>query len=228
MIKEKKLSAKTHVYQSIKKAILNRNISPGVQLVESVIASKLSVSRTPIRAAIKELEQEGLVDVIPNRGAFVINPSIEEIEQVYKARLELEMIGFKYGKEHINDQVIKTLEDLIKVEENTYKDRDFIKNLEVNKEFHMTIARTCHNKYLIDFIEQAINKSNVHLIFYDRFFEVHDENNIRGLQEHKQLVQSLKEQDFEKVENLLSKHIMNTLYELKENQNKYPLNNSFI
>ncbi|MBH0231527.1 GntR family transcriptional regulator [Halobacillus yeomjeoni] len=228
MVQEKKQSATKFVYQSIKEAIINRNISPGVQLVESVISSKLNVSRTPIRAAIKELEQEGLVNLIANRGAFVINPTMQEIIQVYEARLELEKIGFKYGKEQFSHQDIERLENLIEREEQTYQERDFLTNLEINKQFHLSLASPCKNKFLIELIEQAIHKSNVHLIFYDLFFEVHDKEDIRGLQEHKQIVQSLKERDFEKAEHLLSEHILHTLHELKENQIHTPFSNPFI
>jgi DNA-binding GntR family transcriptional regulator len=89
----KKVSMEENVYNHIKKAILARKLAPGKQLVENNLSNSLGVSRTPIRNAIKRLSIEGLVDIIPNRGAFVTNPTKEEMIQAYELRAKLEYIA---------------------------------------------------------------------------------------------------------------------------------------
>jgi len=75
MVQSKKQNSENSVYQKLKTAIRKRYIKQGSQLVEVTLAQKLGVSRTPVRSAIKKLEAEGLVNSIPNRGAFVITPT---------------------------------------------------------------------------------------------------------------------------------------------------------
>src|SRR4051812_18027307 len=89
----KKVSVEQQVYDQIKLAILARKLAPGKQLVEFNISNTLGVSRTPIRNAIKKLSLEGLVDIIPNRGAFVTSPSKNEVIQAYELRSNLEYLA---------------------------------------------------------------------------------------------------------------------------------------
>ena len=70
MTVKKRQTTERKVYTHLKDALLARKIAPGTQLVEQIISQKMAVSRTPIRHALKRLEAEGLVQIIPNRGAF--------------------------------------------------------------------------------------------------------------------------------------------------------------
>src|SRR5699024_8751411 len=91
----RKTSIHQFVYNKLKDAILTRRLAPGVQLVENTLSRQLNVSRTPIRTAIKQLSDEGLAEIIPNKGAYVINPSIEEIHQAYELRKDLEILALE-------------------------------------------------------------------------------------------------------------------------------------
>ena len=81
------------VFNEIEQAILNGVYAAGDQLVESKISSQLGVSRTPVREALKQLELEGLVTTIPNKGTFVIGVSTEDIFDIYTIRIAVEGIS---------------------------------------------------------------------------------------------------------------------------------------
>ncbi|WP_228485628.1 GntR family transcriptional regulator [Thermaerobacillus caldiproteolyticus] len=72
-----------HIYQILRNAIFNADLSPGTQLIESSLAEAFGVSRTPIRAVLQRLKYDSLVKMIPHRGAFVYCPTPKESEQIF-------------------------------------------------------------------------------------------------------------------------------------------------
>ena len=135
-----KKSMEQMVYETLKNAILNRTLAPGTQLIESTISEKMKVSRTPIRNAIKDLALEGVVTIIPNRGAFIIQPSVEEIVQAFRMREELECTAIKFGLDKIEKDDIEKLNNIIEEEFKALRDRNIFEYLAMNKEFHMMLA----------------------------------------------------------------------------------------
>ena len=105
-----KISQKEKSYQGIKQAIISYEIKPGEPLVEKQIANKLGVSRTPVREALKELKSDGLVKIIPRKGAFVAEISSRDIEEIFLLREILECAAIKIAISRIKG------EDLIEIE----------------------------------------------------------------------------------------------------------------
>ncbi|MGZ4159685.1 MAG: GntR family transcriptional regulator, partial [Neobacillus sp.] len=167
----KKVSVEQQVYDQIKLAILARKLAPGKQLVEFNISNTLGVSRTPIRNAIKKLSLEGLVDIIPNRGAFVTSPSKNEVIQAYELRSNLEYLAASKAMDSMTEADFLMIKEIIKTEKNTLinnvNSEDFVN---ANKAFHIAITKKCDNKFLNEFIEKLINQTNIYLILYDEFF----------------------------------------------------------
>lgn len=215
-----KQSMRKHVYQTLKEAILFRKIAPGTQLVEQVISEKLDVSRTPIRNAISDLEDEGLVTVYPNRGAFVTVPTAVEIEQAYIARKELERAASQLAILKINQKDIEHLRLLITKEKESYKKKDILEYLRINKEFHMELAKKSENKFFIDFIEKMLNQINVYLMLYDVFYDVDIENSQRYL-EHEEIVDAIEAKDINKLYHLFDKHMEKSLSYMNLEKNNY-------
>ena len=129
------------VYDKLKHSILHRQLAPGTQLVESTISERLQVSRTPIRNAIKKLASEGLINIIANRGAFVIQPSLDEITQAYEARIELECVAAKLSIERITKEDISNLKLLVEDERDAFRQKDMVKFIKANENFHMTLVK---------------------------------------------------------------------------------------
>jgi DNA-binding GntR family transcriptional regulator len=203
-----------NIYEKLKKAILNRNLAPGTQLVEGTISKKLGVSRTPIRFAFKKLEKEGLINIIPNKGAFVVNPTIEEIEEAYEMRQELESLCIKTAIDNFIDEDIEKLEELTRKELETFEKRDIDEYIKVNKAFHMAIAEKSNNRFLVEYTNDILNKTNVYLILYDIFYDV-DLNDIPGYLEHKNIIELIKKKDKNKAEKAIREHIGRSYKELQ-------------
>ena len=83
-------SLRGQVFDKIRSDILNGKYKRGEELVESSIGKELGISRTPVREAIRQLELEGLVQLVPNKGAFVTGISEKDVRDIYLIRARLE------------------------------------------------------------------------------------------------------------------------------------------
>lgn len=106
------LTASERVYLALRSQIEESVYSPGQSLVEANIADELAVSRTPVRSALLRLGLEGLVDVIPNRGAFVTSWSRDEIEEIFDIRIALEPYSAHLAAERIEPDEVERLAEL--------------------------------------------------------------------------------------------------------------------
>lgn len=221
-MKDNNTTSMEYVYEKIKQAIINRTLLPGVKLIESKISEQLQVSRTPIRNAFQKLSSEGFLTIVPNKGAFVINPTLKEMTQACEIRKELELMSLRKAINFIDLNDIKQMEALIEIEFVAVQKKDIMSYLESNKRFHMIIAEKSGNNFLIQFVEKILDQINVYLILYDQFYDVNLED-IRGLNEHKEIIKYIQKKDLEQVEYLLVQHLDSTLIEWKEStKNKIP------
>ena len=93
------------VFNTLRQAILRGELKPGERLMEIQLANKLGVSRTPIREAIRKLELEGLVSIIPNKGAYVTGITRKDVEDIYAIRSLLEGLCARWATAHITPRV---------------------------------------------------------------------------------------------------------------------------
>ncbi|RTZ53768.1 GntR family transcriptional regulator [Bacillus sp. SAJ1] len=210
---EKSLSLKQRVYQHIKEAIFQRKMTPGFQLIETDISKQLQVSRTPIREAFQQLAKEGLVDMIPYRGAYIANPSHEEIKDICHARAVIESAAAEIAIGHITPKDIMLLQELVEKEELASYKKDIEQYLSINKQFHLSIVQKANNQYFSEFAETLLDKTNIYLIFYDQFFD-HD-NNLQIAQspnEHRRIIQLLESGVQEELQAELVRHAQVSKY----------------
>ncbi|WP_051744127.1 GntR family transcriptional regulator [Halobacillus karajensis] len=210
------------MYDYLKNQILFRHLSPGTQLVESLIGKEIQVSRTPIRNAMKKLEQEGLVNIYSNRGAFVVRPTLEEIRQAFDMRRHLEKMTLEQIYEHMSEEDFLHLEEWIRHERETYKTRDILEYLDVNKQFHMTLALKTKNTFLIDFTERILNQIHVYLMLYDVFVN-EDLYEKQRFKEHELLLDALRKQDLPRLLRLIDQHMEESLNYMSLTDRKKPL-----
>ncbi|NLZ49431.1 MAG: GntR family transcriptional regulator [Clostridiales bacterium] len=208
------------VYNKLKDSILHRQLAPGTQLVESTISERLQVSRTPIRNAIKKLASEGLINIIANRGAFVIQPSLDEITQAYEARIELECVAAKLSIERIRKEDISTLRLLVDDERKAFKEKDMDKFIRANENFHMTLVKKSNNKFLIEFMQKLVNQINVYLKLFDTFYKVNFEEH-DSIKEHLHIIDLIEKKDYEQLDKSLRQHISHSFEDLEINTNSY-------
>ena len=97
------------VYSSLFDRIIGGDFEPGDHLKEQAIADELGVSRTPVREAVRELVEDGLVDLLPKRGARVVGFTVDDVEEIYNIRLSLELLALKYAEHRVSLQRLKEI-----------------------------------------------------------------------------------------------------------------------
>ena len=106
-------SLRGQVFQTIRENILKGKYQADEELREAALGKELGVSRTPVREALRQLELEGLVKIIPNRGAYVIGISEKDVHDIYLIRSELEGLCVRMAAEHISSEKIEELEEAL-------------------------------------------------------------------------------------------------------------------
>ncbi|MEG0371373.1 MAG: GntR family transcriptional regulator, partial [Clostridium sp.] len=139
---EDKYSLRGKVYSKVREDILDGIYKAGENLIEMRLAEELNVSRTPVREAIRQLELEGLVESIPNKGVIVKGISSKDMKDIYKIRLLLEGLAARWSVKEISDDNIKELQETYELME-FYTNKEDIENIEkLNTQFHKIIYET--------------------------------------------------------------------------------------
>ena len=136
------------VFENLREAIVEGRLKPGQRLMEVQLAEQLGVSRTPVREAIRKLELEGLVVMLPRKGAYVANMSLKDLIDVLEIRASLEGLAASLAAERITDEDIKKLESIVE----EFKDGINESNVEAllikDVDFHECIFKSTNNKKL--------------------------------------------------------------------------------
>lgn len=211
MNKKRETSSDT-VYLKLKNAIRKRYIKQGSQLVEGVLAAKLGVSRTPVRSSIKQLEAEGLVYTIPNRGAFVVTPSLEEIEETFFVRSQLEQAAARLAAKRITASQIEQLNRLIEKEKDVFDQQDLEAYDVVNDTLHSEIAKFSGNKVLASYVKELFDKTRIYLVLFDPFLKL---TMSPSLEAHQRIINALASHDSDLASKMMEEHIKSSVADLK-------------
>lgn len=198
-------SIENQIYNELKQAIYHRQFAPGAQLIEMQISTKFQASRTPVRLALKRLAEDGLIHIIPNRGAFVCQPQLSDVEAAYTLRNEMERLAVQLAMPKVEAAVIGTLTDLIEKETRAIQAQNHWEYLSINKQFHMTLANLSQNRYLSSFLNTLLEQINLYLLFYDKFYGP-DSASITSVNAHRAIVAALETHDTELTLALLRTH----------------------
>lgn len=141
------------VYSSIRKAILTLDLSPRELLVESVLAKRYRVSKTPIREALAILQRDGLVEALPRKGYLVTPITVHDLHELFELRIALEGSAAELAAMRVTPAEIEHLATLKPPD--VTSDREMHKFLDYNREFHVAVARASRNARLVQLIEQV-------------------------------------------------------------------------
>lgn len=205
-----KTNSETAVYRKLKKAIRRRYIKQGSQLVEIALAQQLGVSRTPVRGAIKRLEAEGLVNTVPNRGAFVITPTQREIEETFRVRAQLEKMAVTLTSKTVTPAQLAELRQLVNAETAAFDESDLDLYYAVNDNLHLKIAEYSGNNVLHEYIKELLDKTRIYLILYDPFYKLE----YSPTTEHEAIIEALEAGDHVRAEQAVDAHIDSAINEL--------------
>jgi DNA-binding GntR family transcriptional regulator len=142
------MALSTDLFSSLRKDILQGKLRQGEKLTEQQICDEYNVSRTPVREAFRQLELEGFIETIPNRGAFVVGFSSQDIQDMYELRKSYEVLSVKWAIERITKEEYEKLEEAFEFMEFYTQKQDMDKMLNINMNFHELIYRASHNRML--------------------------------------------------------------------------------
>ena len=136
------------LFSELRKAILMGKYARGHKLTEQIICKEYDVSRTPVREALRRLETEGLIETVPNKGAFVLGFSLQDMRDMFELRKPYEIQAVKWAIERITDDEFDAFEETLDFMEFYTHKNDFEKMLAINMNFHQRIYTASHNRIL--------------------------------------------------------------------------------
>jgi DNA-binding GntR family transcriptional regulator len=191
-------------YDIIKNMIILREIEPGKKINEEHIAKEIQVSRTPIREALCRLENEGIVKIIPRRGAFVSDLTEMNVREILLIREVLEGLVVRLAVENMNEKTLEKLRKAIeKVSTLPEKDRDLINYTRSEVDFHALLLSASKNQMLKNMMEIV----NAHLQIIRLRTVVIPERAQRTVKEHQQIFEAIENGDAISAEKLMRKHV---------------------
>lgn len=218
MVKEK--TSEQLVYEFVKAKIISKSIKPGTRIVEKRIVEEMHVSRTPIRSALKKLGEEGYVYLIENRGAFVVQPTIEDIGEAYEMYKELQYMAVSGALEKFMEDDITNLKRLVEREKLILLSGNMEEFLNINCEFHRMIARINGNKYLIDYTKKIIDRIMLFLVLYDDSYKISPEHNI-SVPEHTHIIELMEAKKLNELREFIKLHLDKGFMSIKHNKLGY-------
>lgn len=193
------------VFESLRDAIISAILKPGERLMEIQLAEEMGVSRTPVREAIRKLELEGFVVMVPRKGAYVAGISTKDIADVFELRAALEGLAAGLAAERITEEELELLERcLVKVSESV-KNNDLEKLIELDTEFHDTLFKASRNERLVQIVSNLREQ-----IQRFRTASLSTPGRMQfALQEHKKIVEAVSDRNVELAQALAKEHIEN-------------------
>lgn len=167
-----------YIYDELRKQILTLKLKPGVQLDEVSLATQFELSRSPVRDALARLATEGLVTILPNRTTIVTPFEIEEFPNYISALDLVQRAVTRLAAEKRNDEDLETLRQCNKAYNSAVEAGDFQLMSELNKIFHMDVAKAAKNPYLTSYYERLLGEGQ-------RILHLHFDYVVNSASEHK-------------------------------------------
>ena len=193
------------VFQTLRTAILKGDLKPGERLMELQLASKLGVSRTPIREAIRMLEQEGLARTIPRKGAEVAGMTEKDMEDVLQIRCVLEELAARLSCQNITDEEMRELKIAMVAFEEKTREGNVVELAKADVTFHDIIYRAADNPKLL----VLLNNLREQMYRYRTEYMKDDRIHPVLIREHKEMVKALENRDLELVAREVRQHLKN-------------------
>ena len=202
-----KYSLRGRVFQSIREDILSGRYEQNTELKEAAIGAELGVSRTPVREALRQLELEGLVTIIPNRGAYVNMITAKDVQDIYVIRSMLEALCARWATQSITAEQLDSMEETLCLSEYHTSKKNYEKLYELDSLFHEQLYEAggsrILNHILSDFHDyvKMVRKATIST----------SSRSVTSTEEHRAIFEAIKEKDPDKAETLAKEHVKHTI-----------------
>ena len=202
-----KYSLRGRVFQSIREDILSGRYEQNTELKEAAIGAELGVSRTPVREDLRQLELEGLVTIIPNRGAYVNMITAKDVQDIYVIRSMLEGLCARWATQSITAEQLDSMEETLCLSEYHTSKKNYEKLYELDSLFHEQLYEAggsrILNHILSDFHDyvKMVRKATIST----------SSRSVTSTEEHRAIFEAIKEKDPDKAEALAKEHVKHTI-----------------
>ena len=193
------------VFNTLRQAILRGELKPGERLMEIQLANKLGVSRTPIREAIRKLELEGLVLMIPRKGAEVAEITEKSLRDVLEVRRALEELAVELVCEKITDEQIQDLKGAAEDFKASLKEGDITRIAEADVKFHDVIYMATDNQKLIQLLNNLREQMYRYRVEYLKRSDFHQQL----IDEHEEIIETIESGQKDRAVQVVCQHVDN-------------------
>jgi DNA-binding GntR family transcriptional regulator len=196
-------SIKEIVYEGLRKTIMSGVVPVGTRIIEKEYAERLNTSRTPVREALKKLEEEELVEYIPRVGVVVKRISAEDILEVYKIRQHLEVLATVTAAENITKKEIQEIEELLDLTEAKNEEGDVDEVIRLFGKFNIKIYEASRMKRLTSMLSKLND-------YIEKFRDISIADNERremALIEHREILKAIVDKNTSTIEKIVKKHL---------------------
>lgn len=208
-----KYSLRGRVFQKLREDILSGKYKEHEELKEVAIGEELGVSRTPVREAFRQLELEGLIQIVPNRGAYVTGITAKDVKDIYMIRSLLEGLCARLATEKIAKEQLEEMEENVYLADFHASKGHLDQMAELDNRFHDILYEACDSKML----EHTLRDYHQYVL---RVRQKTLATNTRGRasnDEHRQIMEAIKDKDAGRAEQLANRHILNAYNNMVKN-----------
>lgn len=211
MKEQEEQSLRGRVLQQIRDGILSGKYATGDELREVTVGEELGVSRTPVREALRQLELEGLVEIIPNKGAHVNGITSKDVKDIYMIRSYLEGLAARWATENITEEEINELEEIVLLSEFNLRKEQNDQVVMLDGRFHALIYEATNSR-MLDHVLEDFHRYVKHA----RTSSVATKDRARkSVREHKAILEAIKDHDADLAEQLANEHIIRVMENLQ-------------
>lgn len=214
-----KYSLRGRVFHKLREDILDGKYEDHDELKEVAIGEELGVSRTPVREAFRQLELEGLIQIIPNKGAYVTGITKKDVKDIYMMRSLLEGLCARWATEHITQKQLEEMEENIYLSK-FHAEKGHMEQLaELDNRFHEIMYEACNSKML----EHQLRDYHGYVLRVRRKTLAKARRGTASNEEHEKIMERIKAHDADGAEKLAHQHIVNAY----ENMMEHDLNEAY-
>ncbi len=203
LLSQQSLSLSDTVFQKLEERILSGVYKDGENLTEVKISQELGVSRTPVREALKQLAKEGLIEIVPNKGAVVVPFSEKDINDIYEIRMKIEGLASRKTAMQITDEQIKELREVVDLQE-FYVSRLSEENIKkLDSVFHQKIYEFAGSKIY----EQILSILHRKIKMFRRTSMASNGRAVTAVHEHREIFEAIANHNSDLTEKLIIEHI---------------------
>lgn len=200
-------SLEEKVYKTLEDQILSQKLTAGEAVTELKLSAKLGVSRTPVREALQRLDREGLIKLIPNKGAFVIGISEKDLIDIYMIRMRLEGLAARITAEKADESTVRHLRENTELTEFFISKGNVERVKDLDSDFHDIIYRACESRMLC----KTLSELHRYIASYRKLSLTVEGRIEKSFEEHKQICDAIENKDMENADRLMSRHVEHAL-----------------